>query len=208
MNYYNIFRYNKIIYYQIKLFKQKGKKMKKSILLSVLAFTLVSSLNAYELNGQIGVKWTGFKTEKKAAVSGTFNDIKLDIKNSDKLSDFLSTAKVKIVSASLESKNPERNDNITSTLFSLATSKLIAGSISKVNEKENTLTLAVTMNEVTKDIPMTYEIIDGNIIAKGTLEILDFNMKDSYLAFAKKCAELHENKSFSDVNIEFTIPFK
>lgn len=182
--------------------------MKKTILLSVLAFTLVSSLNAYELNGDLGVKWTGFKTEKKVAVSGTFNDIKLDIKDSEKLSAFLTSAKVKITTASFESKNPARNTSIISTLFSLASSKTIAGTISKVDEKEKTLILDVTMNEVTKPVSMTYEIIDGNIIAKGTLEILDYNMKDSFLAFAKKCATFHENKSYSDVDIEFTIPFK
>jgi C4-type Zn-finger protein len=182
--------------------------MKKTLLLSIFAFSLVSNLNAYELNGDLGVKWTGFKTEKKVAVSGTFNDIKLDIKNSDKLTDFLTSAKVKITTASFESKNPERNASIVSTLFSLASSKNIEGTITKVDEKAKTLTLDVTMNEVTKAIPMTYEIVEGNIVAKGTLEILDFNMKDSFLAFAKKCAALHENKSYSDVNIEFTLPFK
>ena len=40
------------------------------------------------------------------------------------------------------------------------------------------------------------------------IEILDFAMKAPYLAFAKKCAALHENKSYSDVDIKFTIPFK
>lgn len=182
--------------------------MKKTLLLTIFAFSLVSGLNAYELNGELGVKWTGFKTEKKVAVSGTFNDIKLDIKSSDKLTDFLTSATAKIASASLESKNPGRNLSITSTLFSLASAKTISGTITKVDENEKTLTLDVTMNEVTKAIPMTYEIIEGNIIAKGTIEILDFNMKDSFLAFAKECAALHENKSYTDVNIEFTIPFK
>ncbi|MDZ7819441.1 MAG: YceI family protein [Aliarcobacter sp.] len=182
--------------------------MKKRILLLVVAFAFLSNLNAYELNGDLGVKWTGFKTEKKAPVSGTFNEINLNIKNSDKLSDFLTSAKVKITTASFESKNPERNTSIVSTLFSLASSKMIEGTITKVDEKAKTLILDVTMNQVTKAIPMTYEIIEGNIIAKGTIEILDFNMKDSFLAFAKKCAELHENKSYTDVNIEFTIPFK
>ena len=49
---------------------------------------------------------------------------------------------------------------------------------------------------------------NGNITAKGSIDILDFDMKSSYLAFTQKCSTLHENKSYSDVNIEFTIPFK
>jgi polyisoprenoid-binding protein YceI len=182
--------------------------MKKILLSAVLACTLASNLSAYELNGDLGIKWTGFKTEKKAAVSGTFNDIKLDIKSSENLSTFLKSSNVKIKTNSLESKNPARNKNITSTLFQLATSKEIIGNIKDVNEMKKTLTLDVTMNEVTKAIPMMYEITNRKIIAKGTIEILDFDMKNPFMAFAKKCAALHQNKSYSDVNIEFTIPYK
>lgn len=182
--------------------------MKRKLSLSILGLFLVSGLNAYEINGDLGIKWTGFKTEKKAPVSGTFNEINLNIKKSDKLSDFLTSAKVKINSLSLESKDKGRNENIVTTLFSLSSAKVITGVITKVNEDEKTFLLDVTMNEVTNTILMMYDISDGKIIAKGTLEILDFNMKDSFLAFAQKCAALHENKSYSDVNIEFMIPYK
>ncbi len=182
--------------------------MKSLLLSSVLSLCLLSSLNAYELNGNLDVKWTGFKTEKKVPVSGTFNDIELKIKSSDDLSEFLKSSMVIIKSDSFESKNPARNINITSTLFSLASSKTIEGSITNVDEKQNRLTLDVTMNQVSKAVPMMYKISDGKIIAKGTIDILDFNMKNSFMAFAKKCAAFHENKSFSDVNIEFTIPYK
>ena len=64
------------------------------------------------------------------------------------------------------------------------------------------------MNKITNFVPMKYEIINGNIVVKGSIEILDFDMETSFLAFAQKCAAFHANKSFSDVNIEFTIPFK
>ncbi|PLY07059.1 MAG: hypothetical protein C0625_07640 [Arcobacter sp.] len=182
--------------------------MKKIILASVLSLGLITSLSAYELNGELGVKWTGFKTEKKVPVSGTFNDIKLDIKSSDNLSMFLKSSSVSIETSSFESKNPVRNTSIISTLFSLATSKTIKGKILEVDEAEKKLTLEVTMNKVSKLVPMMYEISNGNILAKGTIDILDFDMKSSFLTFAKKCADLHQNKSFSDVNIEFTIPYK
>ncbi|WP_072681222.1 YceI family protein [Arcobacter sp. LA11] len=182
--------------------------MKKTLFAIVLSLGLISSINAYELNGELGVKWTGYKTEKKAPVSGTFNDIKLDIKSSDDLSTFLKSSMVTIKSSSLESKNPGRNLNITSTLFSLATAKIIEGSISEVNEMKKSLTLNVTMNKVIKSVPMAYEMTDGKIIAKGVIDILDFDMKSSFMAFAKKCGALHQNKSFSDVAIEFIVPYK
>ncbi|RBQ29576.1 YceI family protein [Aliarcobacter vitoriensis] len=182
--------------------------MKKKILLSVLAFGLVSSINAYELNGDLGVKWTGFKLASKVAVSGTFNKIDLDIKKSDNLTEFLKSAKVKIDAKSLESKDEARNLNITSTLFSLTSANFIEGNISSVDEVNKTLVLDVVMNGIKKATSMKYEINDGKIVANGVIDILDFNMASSYKAFTEICGALHENVSYSDVNLEFTIPFK
>lgn len=182
--------------------------MKNIFIAPLLSIFLISNLYAYELNGGLDIKWTGFKTEKKAPVSGTFNDIKIDIKSSYNLSDFLKSSNVIIKANSLESKNPERNNNITSTLFALASAEFIEGNISDVNEEEKSLILNVTMNEVTNPVRMDYIIENGKIIATGGIDILDFSMQKSYMAFEKKCAELHENKSFSDVDIEFTIPYK
>ena len=182
--------------------------MKKILVASILSLGLISSINAYELNGDLGVKWTGFKTEKRAPVSGSFNSIKLDIKASDDLSTFLKSSMVTIETASFESKNPGRNLNITSTLFSLASSKIIKGTISEVDTMKQKLVLDVTMNEVTNRVQMFYKIVDGVIIANGSIDILDFDMRNSYVAFAIKCAAFHQKRSFSDVDIEFTIPYK
>lgn len=182
--------------------------MKKIILSSALALGLLSSLNAYELNGNLDVKWTGFKTAKKVGVSGGFKDVNLNITKSDKLVDFLKSAKVEIDSSKLDSKLPFRDKNITSTIFSLASAKMIKGSISNVDEAKKTLTLDLTMNDVTKQIPMTYEVKDNKIIAKGKIEILDHNLKSSFEAFALKCKAFHQNKTFSDVDVEFTLPYK
>ncbi|MGA1939383.1 YceI family protein [Arcobacter sp. YIC-310] len=182
--------------------------MKKFVISSLLSIGLLTSSYAYEQNGDLQVKWTGFKTEKKAPVSGSFKDISLNIKKADELSSFLKSANVKIKTASFDSKNPFRDKNITSTLFSLATAQTIEGSISDVDTQKQMLTLNLTMNEVTNKVPMKYEIKDNSIIAKGTIEILDYKMKDSFMQFAKKCAGFHQNKSFSDVNIEFTLPYK
>lgn len=182
--------------------------MKKIVLSSIVALGLCINLNAYEINGDLGVKWTGFKTEKKIAVSGTFKDINITIAKNDDLTKFLTSSTVTIKTASFDSKNPGRDASITSTLFALATSEVIKGSVKSVDESNKTLILNVTMNEVSKEVAMTYDIKEGKIIAKGVIEILDFDMKNPFLAFAKKCAVFHKNKSFSDVNIEFTIPFK
>lgn len=185
-----------------------GEKMKKKILLSLASLALISNLNAYELDGNLDIKWTGFKLASKVGVSGTFNDIKLDILKNEDLADFLKSAKVTIDSKSLESKDEGRNFNITSTLFSLASAKTITGTISSVDETEQTLVLDLVLNGVQKSIPMKFEDKDGNIVANGKIDVLDFDLAKSYQAFVLKCAELHENVSYSDVEIEFTLPYK
>lgn len=182
--------------------------MKKILLSSFFIATLLTSLNGYELNGKLDVKWTGFKTEKKAPVSGTFKDISIDITKADNLTTFLKSAKVEIQTASFYSKNSFRDKNITSTLFALVSAEKIEGYISEVNEETKTLILQVSMNKVKKSVPMKYEITDNNITAKAMIDILDFDMDEPFAAFALKCAHYHENKSFSDVNIEFSIPYK
>lgn len=179
----------------------------KMIVAIVLLFSFIGA-GAYEVDGDLEVKWTGFKTEKKVGVSGTFNDIKLNIKKSSNFAQFLKSAKVKIASASLESGLVSRNNSIVSTLFSLSTSKEITGTISKVNSANKTLTLSLIMNKVAKKVPMTYVVKDSKIVAKGKIDILSFDMKKPFELFAKECFTLHEGKSYTDVNIEFTLPYK
>ncbi|MGA1932729.1 YceI family protein [Arcobacter sp. YIC-464] len=182
--------------------------MKKIVFCSFILLALITNLNAYEQNGDLLIKWTGFKTLKKTPVSGTFKDIEFSIIKNKKLEEFLKSAKVSINTSSFNSKDDFRDKNITSTLFSLASAKKIEASISKVNIKDRVLNLKLTMNETTKDVPMRFEILNDLIYAKGSIDILDYNMKNSFLAFAKKCASFHENKSYSDVEIEFSLPYK
>lgn len=180
----------------------------KKTLFSLFVLAITTNLSGYELDGQVGVIWKGFKTEKKVAVSGTFKDISIDIESDNDFSTFLKSSKVTIDTLSFDSGNPFRDNNITSTLFALASAKFIYGKIIEVDTKTKTLTLEVTMNETKKQIPMTYITEDGKVVANGSIDILDFKMKNSYLEFAKKCAGFHQNKSYSDVAIEFTLPFK
>ena len=182
--------------------------MKKILLSSILALGLSINLSAYELDGDLGVQWTGFKTAKKVPVSGTFKDINISIDKKEDLSEFLKSAKVAIKTASFDSKNPARDKSITSTLFSLATSQTIYGNVKSVDIENKKLVLNMTMNEVTNEVLMSYDIKDSKIVASGTIEILDFAMNTPFLAFAKICEAYHESRSYSDVGIEFTLPYK
>ena len=182
--------------------------MKLKLLLgSFFLFAFVTA-NAYEVNGDLEVKWTGYKTEKKVPVSGTFNEIKLDISKNENFEDFLKSAKVKINTLTFDSGLEVRNKSIITTLFSLKSSEEIRGVIKNVNTSSKTLILNLTMNEVKKDVFLSYEVKNGMLIAKGLIDILDYSLDESFAKFAKECFILHQGKSYSEVNIEFVLPFK
>lgn len=182
--------------------------MKKIIASTILSLGLLTSVSAYEINGNLGVKWTGYKTAKKVAVSGTFKDVDVSVDKNEDFVKFLKSAKATIKSASFDSKNPMRDKSITSSLFALATSENITGTIASVDEKAKTLVLDFTMNEVTTQVPMTYTITENKVVAKGKIDILDYDMSAPFKAFAKVCEKLHNGVSYSEVGIEFTLPFK
>lgn len=182
--------------------------MKKILFSSIMSLSLISGLSAYELNGDLGVQWTGYKTPKKVAVSGTFDDVKISIEKHDDLVAFLKSAKADIKTASFNSKNPGRDKSIIGSLFSLATSANIIGSISQVNEKDKTLVLDFTMNEISKKVPMNYIVENNNIVATGKIDMLDFGMDKPYKAFSEVCGTLHQGVSYSEVGIKFTLPYK
>lgn len=98
-----------------------------------------------------------------------------------------------------------RNSNIVNGLFKrFEDAGHIKARITGINK--TAIELNVEMNGVTHTIPMTYTIKDGVLHAKGVLDILDFNGKTAFEAFAAICADAwHKGKSWSDVAIEFSV---
>ncbi|AXH08951.1 hypothetical protein CP960_04640 [Malaciobacter halophilus] len=182
--------------------------MKNRLIIGIIFLFASIGLNAYELNGNLKVGWTGYKTEEKIGVSGTFKKIDLQIKKSEDFVKFLKSAKVKIDSLSLESGLEVRNKSMINTLFSLKSSQKVVASIKEVNLEKNIILLDLEMNKVLKQVPMKYHVEDKKVIATGVIDILDYSMSESFSKFAKECFDLHKGKTFSEVTISFELPFK
>ncbi len=183
--------------------------MNKMILKSLLVSSLLSvSAFGYSASS-IDVKWVGFKSKAKVGIPGTFNTVKLDIKSSDDFNAFLASAKVSIDTMSINSKMKFRDKNITSTLFKESNAKEITAMVKKVSGdmSKGTLDVEIVMNKTAKTIPMNYEVKGNKLIAKGSVDVLNFAMKNSFAAFAAKCRAFHANKTWSDVEISFELPF-
>jgi hypothetical protein len=80
----------------------------------------------------------------------------------------------------------------------------ITALISAVNE--DSLDLDVTMNGVTKTLPMSFAIEDGKLMAAGSLEVLDFAPK-AFKSLRAVCeAGFHQGKTWSDIDLKFDVP--
>ncbi len=99
-----------------------------------------------------------------------------------------------------------RNTNTVNNFF-----KLFEKDPSKVNAKivkveDGKLTVAVTMNGVTKELPFTYKV-DGDVLkATGKLDVLAFGTDTAWKKFEKVCKGFHQGKSWSEIDVNFEVP--
>jgi len=173
------------------------------------AFADEETVCTYSINAdQVKVKWEAFKTPSKVAVEGQFQKIELKGETQGKsILEIVKTAKFKIDASTVESKNSERDKKIAQFFFSsMKGGSLITGQVSETTPE--TLSVNVSMNGVTKAIPMTYTFLNGNFRAVGVMDILDFAMAGQLKALTDACHELHKGKTWSDVNIELWAKFK
>ncbi len=171
--------------------------------------SLVASLGlAYSANGDLDLKYTGFKTAKKVGVKGTFKDIKLNSTANAKFADFAKSLSVEIDGNKVDTKLPMRDKNVA-IIFSK--SPAIKAEIVGVkgDDTKGVFDMKITMGGMSKNINFDYTVDAAKgIMAKGKLDILTFGMGETFGAFAKKCAGFHAGKTWSEVEMEFTLPIK
>jgi polyisoprenoid-binding protein YceI len=174
-----------------------------TLLLSLLTLNAYAADCSYTIKSEdVKVGWEAYKTPLKVGVKGTFK--KYGIKKSFKgnsIKDLLEGISFKIDGASVYSKNEERDAKLAKNFFLLMSKdQFISGKVKSYAKK--VLTLTITMNGVTRDVPLKVELKDDELEAQGHIDILDFSMSKSLNAINKACFALHEGKTWSDVEIE------
>ena len=88
--------------------------------------------------------------------------------------------------------------------------KVIDATVVSVDGKEKTgnVTVAITMNGVTRNVPMRYSATESEIVAEGYVDLADFSALAAVASINKACYELHQGKTWQDVAIRFTLPIK
>ena len=161
---------------------------------------------------QAKTQWTAYKTAEKTAVTGTFADIKYKFgSNTNDITKALEGATATIKPMSADLKDETKNANIRDYFFAkFAKKNLIKVTFKNVmiaNDKGSILA-SVNMNGKTVKVPMQVEIKDKKLEAKGVIDILAFGAKDAFESLATQCHDLHSGVTWSQVEIDFSVPIK
>ncbi len=175
-----------------------------------LASLLFATLGvAYESNGDLGLTYTGYKTAKKLGVNGTFKTIKFESVKSDNFVEFLKSMKVDIDALSVDTKLKMRDKNVAIIFKGAKSPKILAKVVDvKGDDKAGNMDIEITMNEVSKKVPFSYEVEGGKVKATGSIDVLEFALDKSFGDFSKKCKGFHAGKTWHDVGLKFSVPFK
>lgn len=183
----------------------------KKIAVFVVLLVLGSSALAGDCEVEsFSVNWTAFKTPAKIGVKGSFTKPELETRQKKDvcLMSFLPTTTVHIDTSSVKTDSTERDANIVNAFFKNMTGEYIDAIIKRVDLEKKELSVEITMNDITQTIfmPFTYE--DKTFHAIGKIDVLNFSASEALKALNTVCLKEHEGKTWSDVEVSFTIKMK
>lgn len=180
--------------------------MNKIVLTGLLIASSLFAECSYQAE-QPNVTWKAFKTYEKIGVGGSFDRAVLQSKSTDSIENILLSSTITIDTSSVNSGNPGRDATLTHTFFMVQHINSITARV--LYAKEGKAQINISMNGVTKTIPMSYSVVGKEkIIGKGTIDLADFGMIPSLQSLNKACFDLHSGKTWQDVEIGFEIPMK
>ncbi len=157
------------------------------------------------------VKWTGFKTSEKLAVSGTFEAVQVtDVKDGNTPEEVLEGAKVRVAISSINSGLEERDGKLKMILFgSMENTTDVFGVISFKNGKTY---IKFTLNNVSKEYEVQSKFSNNLFVINTTVDLADFKANAAVDALNTACGDLHKgadgvSKTWTEVEIEGTIEF-
>jgi len=164
--------------------------------------------------GEFSVNFQAYKTPSKIGVNGTFDRVyfKTIRETGKNFREIFVGSTVNIETSSVNSKHKERDIKLVTFFFNKMSGKSITAKIVAITSdkrvkgkpRTGTLLASITMNEITKKIPMTYSYMDGFFDATGVIDILDFSASGALNSINKACYNLHKGKTWSDVTIGFS----
>ncbi len=156
----------------------------------------------------IELKWTAFKTPEKVGVGGTFAELGLNQENytGKSLAEAISQIKFNIDTSSVRTKNTGRDATIVKWFFQQIPGGMsFTGNLKDYSDK--TLSTALTVNKISKDIVMSAETKEKIVTAKAKMKLGDYKLLEALASLNKACFELHKGKTWDDVDLNLNLPY-
>lgn len=159
------------------------------------------------------LKWTAFKTTQRIGVSGSFDSIFIDAKNTTgTIPELLTNARITINTTSVNSNNAIRDPKIVSFFFgAFSVPNEILGTIDSV--VNDNIYIEITMNGIKKTVIANYSIDTLLLDINTVIHLPDWNAEGGLSALNKECDDLHKgedgiSKLWPEVAINITCPLK
>jgi len=188
--------------------------MRTTTLSLLFAVSLLQADCSFSQPGNIDVTWQAYKTPLKAGVGGHFGSVEYKAASSaaETLDGLLVGSAVKIAVASVDSKNKGRDEKLLNDFFRQMAGPDISAKIISLKSDNGAgsglLVVSVVMNGVTREVPMRYTLSNGQLSAKGVIDLVDFSAQKALASINKACYDLHQGKTWSDVDVGFTLDIK
>ena len=180
-------------------------KVLKNTTLSFVSAMILSTLGhakeCYNAEA-IDVTWKSYKTLAKIGVGGNFSDITLGVvnKNASDIKTLLTDSSVQTSLDSIDAHLALKNSNIATYFTANLDTKSISAKIISVTDKG--LQLEITLNKITKVIPMKYTVAEGKVHGTGVIDALDFRLIRALRTLNMNVAG-HKKKGWNDISIAF-----
>jgi hypothetical protein len=174
---------------------------------------LTSTQKTYAVVGETStLKWTAYKTTDKVAVSGKFNTINITkSKAGASIEDAINGVQFSIPVSSIFSNDVSRDSKLKEFFFGvMADPEMITGSFEVTND---TSIANITMNGVTKSVPVKLNVDGQKVTFTNTLQLKDWNLDAALASLNKVCFDLHKgadgvSKTWEEVQIEAVMYLK
>lgn len=158
------------------------------------------------------VRFTAYKTTEKVPVGGTFQKVDLTYTPGETPTETLDGLKFSIPVSSLFTNDPTktRDPKIIEFFFNkMAETQSITGTFTFKDDKSCMVKLS--MNGVSTELPMEYEITDDNHVNfSGVMDLKQWNALDALASLNEACKVLHTgadgvSKTWEDVAIKGSV---
>ena len=172
----------------------------------ILNISLFADECIYGLDkNSLKVEWEAFKTPQKVKVKGRFKSINISVyEKAHSVKELLEGSMAIINTKEVDTNNTSRDKTLFDSFFSyLNPFPLIKAHITDVNVEAKAFNLNITMNGMSKVIPMRYTVdTQGNFISRGKIDMVkDFGLDSALKTLNKACFDLHKGVTWPDVNI-------